>query len=156
MIRELQLGAYIAFQVHLLSKFIYHHYLHFFKMTSVPASILAFEMVLGGQARLTSFFTPSFYQRAMRKAPGTLEALYPLPVPTRDSTLHTRSVGAMMVLAGVLTGWPTTRGSLGTLGLNLFLTGAGVYSQRRMRIPYWLPVVNSVLAIVVWGVEYTR
>ena len=64
-----------------------------------------------------------------------------------------RYFGALMVLAGVLTANPKTRGDLKTMLLTLFLTGCGVYSQAKCGMMYWLPVVNSGLAGAVWWIE---
>lgn len=122
-------------------------------MQSLPALILAFELLVGGQARLSPNLTPTLHRRVMMKAKGTAVALYPVPIPIKDPILHTKFVGSLMVTAGLLTGSSVMRGSLVTLFLTLFLTCAGVYSQQRMGIPYWLPVVNSGLAVLVWGIE---
>jgi hypothetical protein len=117
---------------------------------NIPAYLLSFEHFLGGQARITPALTPSLYQRAVvDKGPGTAAALYHL-IPVRDPVRHSNVIGLMMVTEGILLAWPRTRGSVGALALNTFLTAAGIYSQRRMRIPYWLPCVNMVLGIVVW------
>ena len=120
----------------------------------VPALLLSFEHFLGGQARITSLLTPSLYRRAVvDKGPGTAEALYPI-IPIKDHVRLTNFVGALMVLEGTLLALPRTRGSLGTLGLNTFLTAAGIYSQRRMGIPYWLPSVNMALGLLVWWIQH--
>lgn len=62
-------------------------------------------------------------------------------------------IGVLMVLEGSLLALPSTRGSLGALGLNTSLTAAGIYSQRRMGIPYWLPCVNMALGTLVWWTQ---
>ena len=121
-------------------------------LKQLPAVLLSFEQFLGGQARITDRLTPSQYQRAMRKAPGTAEALYPL-IPVKDPTRNSNVIGAIMVLTGFLLAWTRTRGSYLTLGLNTSLTAMGVYSQRRMGIPYWLPIVNMMLGFTVWWIE---
>ncbi|EME82455.1 uncharacterized protein MYCFIDRAFT_197570 [Pseudocercospora fijiensis CIRAD86] len=119
----------------------------------IPAVLLSFEHFLGGQARIASQLTPSLYKRAViDKGPGTAQALYPV-IPVKDPVRLSNVVGAMMVTTGFLLAWPKTRGSLLTLSLNTFLTGAGIYSQRRMKIPYWLPGTNMVLGILVWLIE---
>ncbi|EME46671.1 hypothetical protein DOTSEDRAFT_126684 [Dothistroma septosporum NZE10] len=119
----------------------------------IPALLLAFEHLLGGQARITDKLTPSLYRRAViNKGPGTVEALYPI-IPVQDPVRHSNVVGLLMCLTGVLLAWPKTRATYAPLALNTFLTGAGVYSQRQMRIPYWLPCVNMVLGAVVWWIE---
>lgn len=122
-------------------------------ISQVPAYLLSFEHFLGGQARITSLLTPTLYQGAVvRKGPGTAEALYPI-IPIKDPTRHSNAIGAFMVLEGMLLAYPSTRGSLAALGLNTFLTAAGVYSQRRMGIPYWLPCVNMALGLTVWWIQ---
>ena len=118
----------------------------------LPAVLLSFEQILGGQARITDRLTPSLYQRAIRKASGTAEALYPL-IPVKDPTRNSNVIGMMMLLTGSLLAWRTTRGSYLTLGLNTTLTAMGVYSQQRMGIPYWLPSCNMVLGAIVWWIE---
>lgn len=122
-------------------------------LAQVPAILLSLEHFLGGQARITSILTPSLYKRAVvDKGPGTAAALYPI-IPLKDPVRHSNVIGMMMVTEGCLLAWPSTRGSVGTLALNTFLTGAGIYSQRRMRIPYWLPCVNMALGLIVWWIE---
>lgn len=123
---------------------------HFVKQ--IPAVILGLEQLLGGQARVTSMFTPELYRRAMAKARGTQEALYPI-IPIKDARRHTNVIGTLMVMTGCLLLTKNTRGSSYTLAMNTFLTGAGIYSFRRMKIPYWLPTVNMILGLVVWYVE---
>lgn len=118
----------------------------------IPALVLSFEHFIGGQARITPLLTPVLYRRAMRKAQGTQEALYPI-VPVQDAVRHTNVIGTMMVVTGCLLLSKKTRGSSYTLAMNTFLTGAGIYSFQRMRITYWLPVFNMILGLVVWYVE---
>jgi hypothetical protein len=121
----------------------------------LPALILCLEHFLGGQCRITPRLTPILYKAAMKKAPGTANALYPL-IPVKDPVRHTNVIGWLMVIEGFLLARPATRGSLGALALNSALTGMGIYSFRRMRIPYWLPCVNFVLGLVVWWIESGR
>ena len=107
--------------------------------------ILIIELFLGGQARVTSKFTPQLYQRAMAKADGTRKFLPFIPI--KDSKQHTQFIGACMCAAGVLMSSSRTR-LIGTM-LAISLTLAGVYTQYRMGIPYWLPAVNTVLAAII-------
>lgn len=107
--------------------------------------VLTAELFLGGQARLTSALTPGLYKRAMTKAEGTQRYLDFIPI--KDATRHTNFIGALMVTAGVLLTSARTRLPGGVLSISLTL--AGVYSQYRMGIPYWLPSVNTVLAAIV-------
>ncbi|KAK4626346.1 hypothetical protein CLAFUW4_04575 [Fulvia fulva] len=121
--------------------------------SQIPAILLAFEHLLGGQARITDKLTPSLYKRAVtNKGPGTAKALYPI-IPVKDPVRHSNVVGVLMCLTGALLAWPKTRGTFAPLALNTFLTGAGIYSQRQMRIPFWLPCVNMILGGLVWWIE---
>ena len=121
----------------------------------IPVLFLSFEHFLGGQARLTSKLTPVLYERAMSKAAGTAEALYPI-IPVKDPVLHSNVIGLLMVSTGSLLAYSKTRGSNVTLSLNTFLTLAGIYSQRRMRIPYYVPVFNLLLGAAVYYLERAR
>lgn len=107
--------------------------------------ILTAQLVLGGQARLTSTLTPTLHKRAMSKAEGARK--YLSFVPIRDAKQHTRFIGLLMCAAGALLSWHRTRLSGALLSMSLSLMG--VYSQWRMAIPYWLPAVNTVLAAVI-------
>lgn len=119
----------------------------------IPAILLSFEHFLGGQCRITDKLTPSLYQRAVvTKAAGTAEALYPI-IPVKDPIKHSQVIGLLMCTTGALLAWPKTRGTLWPLGLNTFLTCSGIYSQRRMKMPYWLPVTNLILGAMVWLIE---
>ena len=110
--------------------------------------ILTLELILGGQARLTSTLTPSLHRRVMSKAEGTRKYL-PL-IPIKNPRQHTQFVGFLMCAAAALLCSQQTRLVGGVLSLSLTLMG--VYSQWRMQTPYWLPSVNSVLAgTVIWG-----
>ena len=113
--------------------------------STILSSILSFELLLGGQARITGLLTPSIHERVMAKAPGTREALSFIPI--RNDKQHTQFIGCAMCLAGVLVAVPQTRSNLGAV-LTLALTSAGVYSQRRMGISYKVPVMNSVLTVM--------
>lgn len=109
--------------------------------------ILTAELFLGGQARLTSALTPSLYRRAMSKAVGTQKYLSFIPI--NDPEKHSNFIGFLMCLAGALLCERRTRLAGGLL--SIWLTLAGVYTQWRMRIAYWLPAVNTVLAgLIIW------
>ncbi len=118
-------------------------YMHNF--VTIIRIVLTGELLLGGQARLTSRLTPTLYKRAMAKAEGTQRYLSFIPI--RDPRQHTHFIGALMCLAALLLGFSRTRLAGGMLSIALTL--AGVYSQYRMAIPYWLPAVNTVLAAVI-------
>jgi hypothetical protein len=128
----------------------------------IPAIILSLELLLGGSARLGSFpskkLHDSNFSKSSKVAP-TLQIVTPFliqgsPSATSQSTRwHMRYFGTLMLLAGIMTANPYTRGDLSTLLLTLFLTGCGVYSQMKCGMRYWVPVVNSLLAIGVWWIE---
>jgi hypothetical protein len=122
---------------------------------ALPA-ILTFELFLGGIARLPlgARLIPNLHKRAMSKARGTRDALYFI-IPIKEPETHTNFVGVLMCIAGALVAVPATRVPWGA-ALTLFLTSAGVYSQRRMGIPYWLPVVNSFLTAAMVAVEMRK
>src|ERR1700761_7327248 len=110
--------------------------------------ILTFELFLGGQARITSRLTPKLYERVMAKAGGTRKYLPFIPI--KDSKQHTQFIGLCMCTAGALLCSQRTRLGGGLLAISLTL--AGVYTQYKMKIPYWLPAVNTVLAaIIIWN-----
>lgn len=112
------------------------------QLAKIARIILTFELFLGGQARLTPALTPRLYERAMAKAEGTQRYLSFIRIP--DAKRHTHFIGALMVLAGVLLSRQESRLTGGYLSISLTL--AGVYSQYRMEIPYWLPSINTLLA----------
>lgn len=115
---------------------------------SIARWILALELFLGGQARLTDRLTPSVHQRVMEKAPGYMRYLNFLPV--KDPKQHTQVFGSLMCLAGGLLCVPSTNLPGATLSMSLSL--AGIYSQYRMGISYWVPCVNTTLAaLIIYG-----
>ena len=119
----------------------------FHQLAKVVRIVLTTELFLGGQARLTSALTPGLHKRAMAKAEGAQRYLDFIPI--RDARQHTRFIGLLMCSAGALLSWQKTRLAGGLLSIALSL--AGVYTQTRMQIPYWLPTTNTVLAgIVIW------
>lgn len=121
-------------------------------LTQVPVVVLSAEFLLGGIARVSSFPFHSLHQRVCVKNERIAPVLYPV-IPFRDVPRHNRWVGTWMTATGVLLAYPATRGTLLTLGLVLFWTGAGAYSQRKCNMPYWLPIVNATLGMVVWLLE---
>ncbi|MBE7181853.1 MAG: hypothetical protein INR71_11720 [Terriglobus roseus] len=116
---------------------------------ALPA-VLSLQLFLGGQARLTRTLTPRLHAHAMRKADGTHDALWFIPIA--DPARHTQFIGALMMTAGALVAAPATRVPAGA-ALTLALTTAGVNSQARMGLDFKLPAVNSVLAVAMWLVE---
>lgn len=119
------------------------------RLAKIARIILTFELFLGGQARLTPALTPGLYERAMAKSEGTQKYLSFIRIA--DAKRHTHFIGALMILAGALLMRPESRLTGGYLSISLTL--AGVYTQYRMNIPYWLPSVNTVLAA---SIIYTK
>jgi hypothetical protein len=118
------------------------------RIPDVLRVILTAELFLGGQCRITPVLTPGLYQRAMRKADGTQKYLSFIPI--KDAKEHTRFIGVLMCAAGALLCARRTRLVGGLLSISLTL--AGVYTQMKMKIPYWLPSVNTVLAaVIIWN-----
>lgn len=121
-------------------------------MTTVARAVLSFELLLGGQCRLTSALTPSLTKQAYSKAAGYRQYL-PI-IPSKDATQHSQIIGGLMFGSGALLLLPYGYGSLRAIGkaLALALPIMGVYSQYRMGVPYWLPIVNTILAsIIIYG-----
>lgn len=110
------------------------------------ASILAFELFLAGQARITSRLTPTLHDRIMARAAESAEALSFIPIHNPEN--HSRFIGCAMCVAGVLMLFPQTRDRSGAM-VTLALTSAGFYAQRRMGVSYKLPVINSVMTLAV-------
>lgn len=124
-----------------------NHYL-----LQLPAIVLSAEFLLGGIGRASPFPFRSLHQRICKKNESIAPVLFPV-VPFKDVLRHNRWVGTWMIVTGFLLAYPKTRGSIPTLGCVLFWTGAGAYSQRKCNMPYWLPVVNATLGVIVWWIE---
>ena len=124
-------------------------------MDQIPAIVLAAEYILGGLVRASPFPFAAAHERVVRKNASIAPLLYPI-IPFRDVENHNRWVGGWMIITGLLWAYPQTRSSLATLGLSLFWTGAGWYSQSRAGMPYWLPVVNFTLSFLVWWLANKR
>ena len=80
----------------------------------------------------------------MSKADGLLAAFPFVPL---DAITFTRAVGFAMCVASFGVALPATRVAGSSLSGCLSLMG--IWSQYKMGVPYWLPVVNTVLAIVI-------
>ena len=114
----------------------------------ILASILSFELLLGGQARLPFSPTPQIQKIAMSKADGLKDALPFVPL---NAVNLTQLFGVLMCLASLLVAVPATRAR------GLLLSGSislvWWYSHVRMGVPCWLPVVNTGLAGVIWWIS---
>lgn len=120
-------------------------------MVSLPVIaryILSLELLLGAQARFLPTLTPTLHKHELSKASGYRRHLS--FIPSSNAKEHAQRVGFLMGAAGLMMLLHVDRGTtvLGTL-----LAGAlalmGVYAQRLMGVPYWLPVVNTFLALLV-------
>ena len=114
-------------------------------LSHILALTLSFELALGGQARLPFSPTPTLRKKAMSKAQGVKDAL---PLVPLDAVDLTTAFGVLMCLASILVALPVTRvgGSLLSGSISII----GWYSQAKMGVPYWLPIVNTGLAGVIW------
>ena len=115
------------------------------RLSKIVRVILTAELFVGGQARLGAALSPRLYGRAMAKAEGTQKYLSFIPI--QDPEKHTNFIGALMMTAGLLLSYGPTCLAGGLLSISSTL--AGVYSQYRMDIPYWLPSMNTVLAAII-------
>jgi hypothetical protein len=119
-------------------------------LRQIPTVVLSAEYLLGGLLRVSSWPFPNLHKRVLQKNTDIAPILYPI-VPFQDVKIHSRWVGSWMIITGLLWASTSTRGSLMTLGLSLFWTSAGAYSQWKAGMPFWLPCVNFVLSLVVWS-----
>lgn len=124
-------------------------------MDQIPAIILAAEYILGGLVRASRIPFASAHERVIKKNASIAPLLYPI-VPFEDVKNHNRYVGVWMIATGLLWANPESRLWLPTLGLSLFWTGAGWYSQARAGMSYWLPVTNFALSFVVYWLAHNR
>lgn len=125
---------------------------------TLPIIILTLEYFLGGLPRLSAFPFGRMHRRIHQKTLRTAPHLAPLFPFTdvrsgRVVRWHMAFVGALMVLEGVLLALPRTRTSLATFALSLLLPAVGAWSQGRAGLPFWLPVANLTLGVVVHYVE---
>lgn len=89
-------------------------------ISHVLATILALELLLGGQARLPFSPTPSISKRAMASADDTLAAFPFVPL---DAVTFTRVIGAAMCVASVGVALPATRAAGSVLSGCISLIG---------------------------------
>jgi hypothetical protein len=108
-------------------------------------SLLSFQLFLGGQARITPLLTTTLYDRAHAKAEGYQKHL-PF-IPAQNPTEHSNIIGRLMYTAGAMLCFKITRTAGAALSTSLSLMG--VYSHYRMGAPYWVSVVNTVLAVLI-------
>ena len=114
----------------------------------ILAALLSFQLLLGGQARLPFSPTPTLQKKAMSKAQGVKDALQFMPL---DAIRLTQCFGVLMCLASILVALPDTR-RVGAM-LAGSIACVGWYSQAKMGVPYWLPIVNTGLAATIWVVS---
>ncbi|ROT41904.1 hypothetical protein SODALDRAFT_286833 [Sodiomyces alkalinus F11] len=118
----------------------------------IPSYILIVEFAVAAIARLTNAL-PLLHARTYRKSRLTAPFLYPI-VPFQDDVpKHMRYVGAWMLLTSIMLACPATRGSIVTLGLVLFWTATGAWSQARLGMTCRVPIMNTCLAICVYLTE---
>jgi hypothetical protein len=121
----------------------------------VPALFLATELFIAAIGRLVPALR-TFHGKVRRKTLRTAPELYPV-VPFRDDIqAHLRYVGTWLFVTGLLVAIPATRGARATLGLVLFWTGAGAWSQWRCGMAYRVPVFNAALGVLVFWLERRR
>lgn len=121
-------------------------------LRKAPAVLLSAEFLIGGFLRISSWPFASLHERIYQKSTMTWSELYPI-VPFKDVRAHMAYIGIWMMGTGVLLALPQTQGSLITLGLVYFWTGAGAWSQARTQMPFWLPVCNAMLGTIVYVIE---
>lgn len=68
-------------------------------------------------------------------------------IPARNAKEHTVFIGSLMSMAGGLLCFSNTRlqGAL----LSMSLSVAGIYSQYKMGVAYWVPRLNTALAALI-------
>lgn len=121
-------------------------------LVHIPALILSIEFFIAAAGRLVPALR-TLHGRVYRKAQRTAPTLHPV-IPFKDDVKrHMRYVGAWLLLTGVMLLLPFTRGSRATLGLVLFWTGAGAWSQWKCGMPYRVPILNAGLGMLVFWLE---
>ncbi|KAL9945384.1 hypothetical protein D7B24_008236 [Verticillium nonalfalfae] len=116
---------------------------------ALPAIVLSLHFTIAAVARLSDAL-PTLHARTYRKTQLSAAKLYPI-VPFKDDIpRHMRYVGAWYLLTAAMLAWPSTRGSLPTLGLVLFWTGAGAWSRAKSGLKFRLPLMNASLGVLVF------
>lgn len=120
--------------------------------------LLTAQLVLGGQARLTSLFTPGANQLAMQKAPALHHHLggylFPLPIRVSGAEQHSRLTGAVMLGSGAMLCLPQTR--LAGAVASGALLGSWAWAFWQMGTEWPVPVVNVVIAGVIAYGEWQK
>ena len=141
-----------------------------FLSSEIPRYALCFELIFGGLIRIFPRLFPSANQRAMEKAAGYWK--YLTIIPGRNPSEHSINIGRLMLVSGILMGIPRSKlggfilmipsqqvaeiARIGGAALGTALAVMGVYSQRRMGVPYWLPCINTVLGSLTLLGEWSR
>ena len=110
-------------------------------VSNVLAALLTVQLLLGGQGRVTSRFTPSYHRYVQTRVQGTADALSFIPL---DPHTLSQVLGGMMMAAAPFVAMPSTR-LLGA-AITVCLTLIGVYTQRWMGVSYALPAFNTLVA----------
>ncbi|KAM0273986.1 hypothetical protein ACHAQH_008078 [Verticillium albo-atrum] len=121
-------------------------------LAAFPAIILSLHFTVAAVARLSNAL-PTLRARTYRKTQLSAANLYPV-VPFKDDIpKHMQYVGSWFLLTAAMLAWPATRGSLPTLGLVLFWTGAAAWSRAKSGMKFRLPVMNAILGVLVFLIE---
>lgn len=118
------------------------------KTTTYLRYLLTVQLLLGGQARLTSLITPGAHDIAMSKA-CELQRYVPIPFIS-DPQRHSELMGVAMLVSGGMLCVEKLRvpGAVVAGGV----LGSWVYGFWRMGVEWWLPLTNCVVVgMVVWG-----
>lgn len=136
-------------------------------LSTASRYFLSIQFLLGSQARLLPNLTPEISKIPYAHADGFRSSLSIIPGST--STQHTRNMGWLLGVGGVLLLIPRSKTSdrhgLGSVlarvgdGLALVLPAMFVWAHVRLGLNPALPLLNVVLAGVMWWgrgrVEYT-
>jgi hypothetical protein len=121
-------------------------------LVNIPVYILTAEFFVGGIPRLSPFPLERLHGFILQKTQRTAPHIYPL-IPIRAVRPQMQAAGLLMCFTSLLLAMPKTRGGYGTLGMVLYLTGVGAYSQSRAGLKFWLPIVNATIGFVVFWIE---
>lgn len=113
---------------------------------------LIFQLLLGGQARLTSLLTPGAHKIALSKATALQYHLPILFISPSDPERHSQFMGAVMMVSGLLLlgKWREVR--LAGVGLAGAVLGSWVVPFWREEWEWYVPLVNlGLLGLVGWA-----